>query len=135
MVAGDADTQTGGVRLRITGLTKTIRALKKAGADAGDMKDLMHEVGMVVVRAGGPRVRVKSGRLASTLRAGRGQTKAVVRAGGARTPYAGVQHYGWPAHHIAARPFLVAALAATRQQTLDRLDQGIAQILDKNNLR
>lgn len=134
-MAGDADTQTGGVRLRITGLNRTVRALKKAGADAADMKDLMHEVGMVVVRSATPRVRVKSGRLASTIRAGRGQTKAVVRAGGRRTPYAGVQHYGWPAHHITARPFVVAALAATRQQTLDRLDRGIGQILQRNNLK
>lgn len=134
MDLADLDMTSGGVRLRVTGLSKTVRALKKAGADSADMKEIMHQVGMVVVRAGMPRVPIRSGRLAATLRAGRGQTKAVVRAGGARARYAGVIHYGWPAHHIHPAPFLLEAVTATRGQTLDRLDQGIGDILRKNNL-
>jgi hypothetical protein len=96
------------------------------------MRQLIHTVGMVVVRAASAPVR--SGKLEGTIRAGRGKTKAVVRAGGARAPYAGVIHYGWPARGIAAQPFLVDALQAQRNNVLSTLDTGIEEILRKNNL-
>lgn len=132
MSADDFEIAHGDVRLRIEGLGKTLRAATAAGADAEDMKSLMHTLGMLVVRAARPPR--DSGDLTGTLRAGRGKTKAVVRAGGARAPYAGVIHYGWPAHHIEPHPFLTEALAATRPQILDQLDKGLGDLLAKHNL-
>lgn len=128
----DFEIVQGDVRMRVEGLSKTLRAMAKAGADAESMQDLMHTLGMIVVSAANPPV--TSGALAATLRAGRGKTKAVVRAGGARAPYAGVIHYGWPARNISPRPFLTEALAATRSQVLNALDGGLADLLAKNNL-
>jgi len=124
---------SGGNRVRIEGLGQTMRALTKAGADAQDMKDLMHALGMLVVNAANPPV--KSGALDATMRAGRGKTKAVVRAGGAKTPYAGVVHYGWPQHNIEAQPFLQTALDAQRTQIFDDLEDGIGELLRKANLK
>jgi hypothetical protein len=69
------------------------------------------------------------------MRAGRGKTKAVVRAGGARVPYAGVIHFGWPAHRIAPNPFLAESLQRKRPEVLDELDRGIEELLRKNNLK
>lgn len=109
-----------------------MRALTRAGADAEDMKDLMHSIGMIVVSAAAPPV--VSGNLASTIRAGRGKTKAVVRAGGAKAKYAGVIHYGWPARNIAATNFLSEALAANRGEVFDALKRGIDELLKKNDL-
>ncbi|MCD5345051.1 hypothetical protein [Agromyces sp. S2-1-8] len=123
----------GDVRLRVTGLGRTMRQLQRAGADAQDMKDLMHKVGMLIVDAANPPE--LTGRLASTLRAGRGKTKSVVRAGGARAPYAGVRHYGWPARNIVADPFLDEARERRRGAVLAALDAGIGEILTKNNLK
>lgn len=97
------------------------------------MKELMHDLGMIVVKAANPPSR--SGRLRETLRAGRGKTKAVVRAGGARAPYAGVIHYGWPAHNIGRQPFLLDALNAERGDILQTLEQGLEEILKKNDLK
>ena len=131
-MSDDFEIVSGDVRLRVEGLGRTLRALSKAGADSEDMKDLMHRIGTLVVRAANPPV--LSGRLSGTIRAGRGKTKAVVRAGGARAPYAGVVHYGWPARNIAPNQFLTEALSRRRGDALRALDQGIADLLKKNHL-
>lgn len=94
---------------------------------------LMHDVGMVVVRAAQPPV--KTGKTRDTLRAGKGKTKAVVRAGGARAPYVGVTHYGTPGGEILPNPWLLEALQDTRPQVLSTLEAGIDQILVKNHLK
>ncbi|WP_130864636.1 HK97 gp10 family phage protein [Acidipropionibacterium timonense] len=130
----DLDLDTNGVRLTVTGLSRTIKRLEKAGAAAQDMRDLMHEVGTIVLAAAQPRAPRRSGRLARTGRAGHGKTKAVVRYGGARAPYAGVIHYGWPDHHIRGRHWVDAALAATRPQQLATLERGITRILKQADL-
>ncbi len=132
MAADDFEVTSGDMRLRVVGFGQTLRNMSKAGADAEDMKSLMHTIGEVVLGAAKPPE--ASGKLAGTLRAGRGKTKAVVRAGGARAPYAGVIYYGWPAHHIAAQPFLSTAIQQTRPQILSELQDGLGDILRKNNL-
>ena len=123
---------SGGVRVRIDGLNAVVRKLNRAGADAGDMRDLMHEVGNIVVRSAHPPVR--SGGLQATVRAGRGKTKAVVRAGGAKAPGAGVVHYGWPARNIRPQPFLTTALSAQHAQIFAALERGLDALLRKNDL-
>ena len=121
-----------GVSIRTQGLAKTAKALEKAGADSTDMKQLMYDIGMIVVRASQPPV--LTGRLAASLRAGRGKTKAVVRAGGARVPYAPVIHYGWSTRNIEPQPFLLEALQNKRGDVFRAIDNGIEDILRKNNL-
>mgnify|MGYP001417864432 CR=1 FL=1 len=121
-----------GVEFRITGLRETLRAMEKAGADAESMRDLMHSIGMTVVQAANP-PRV-SGTLAGTPCAGRGLFMAGVRAGTAAFPYAGPIHYGWPARNIAPQPFLTAALQAQQARILDQLDDGIGDIIKRNDL-
>ena len=133
-MAGDFDITTGDMRMRVDGLSKTMRALTAAGADTQDMKDLMHAIGMIVVTAARPKVPTRTGNLAASMRAGRGKTKAVARAGGAKVPYAGVIHYGWPKRGIAAQPFLQDALQAKRTEVFDTLDEGLANLLKAHNL-
>lgn len=133
-MSGDSfETTMGGAKVRIEGLGKTMRALSKAGADAQDMKDLMHEIGMIFVDAANPPV--KSGALKASMRAGRGKTKAVVRAGGARVPYGGVIHFGWPARNIAPNPFFQHALQQKQGVAFDRLEEGLEDLLKKNGLK
>ncbi|MBZ4485962.1 hypothetical protein LQ938_09715 [Microbacterium sp. cx-55] len=131
-MSDDLELTAGPGRVRVQGLKRTLRQLSQAGADAEDMKSLMHELGEIVVKAANPPER--SGTLAGTIRAGRGKTKAVVRAGGARARYAGVIHYGWPARNIAARPFLTDALQSRRAEIFRTLDRGLADILRQNDL-
>lgn len=119
-------------RVRVEGLGKAMRQLSAAGANADELRDLMQEIGGLVVNAANPPR--ASGTLAATVRPGRGKTKAVVRAGGARAPYAGVIHYGWPARNIAPNPFLTNALNAQRSAIFQALDNGIADLLEKHDL-
>ena len=55
----------------------------------------------------------RSGTLAGSVRGNQAKTMAAVRAGGARVPYAGPIHWGWPRRNIAAQPFLVDAAHVT----------------------
>lgn len=118
--------------VRVEGLSRTLRSLRKAGADVQDMKDLMHEIGSLIVRAADPPK--LSGTLDSTIRAGRGATKAVVRAGGAKAKYAGVINYGWPARNIVATRFLNEAADRQSGEAFATLDRGIADIIRRNDL-
>lgn len=122
----------GGVRVRIDGLNRVVRRLNQAGADAEDMRDLMHSLGEIVIQ--GARPPRRTGRLAGDMRAGRGKTKAVVRAGRAGIPYAGVIHYGWPKRGIRPQPFLTTALQQRHQQVFTALENGINRILQANGL-
>lgn len=122
----------GNARVRVKGLSRTLRSLERAGADAQDMKNLMHSLGMLVARAAD--IPNRTGRLASTVRAGKGKTKAVVRAGGARAHYGPVVHYGTPDGTVTPNPFLVNALRSQRDHIFRELDRGIDEILRKNDL-
>lgn len=119
--------------LRIEGLQELNAKLRAAGDDFGDLRDLMELLSNTVISAA--RVPESSGELAGTLRAGRGRTKAVVRAGYARTgEYAGVVHYGNPYTGTRAQPFLVEALRTAQPQLISQLEAGMDQILKKNRL-
>lgn len=123
-----------GLRLEVKGLSETLKALDMAGADAKDMRELMHSTGNIVVRAAMALAPVESGRMVSTLRAGRGKTKAVVRAGNMRLPYTGVVHYGNPRRGSKASMFLVKALESKRGEALSHIEQGLKELLRKNRL-
>lgn len=135
-MAGDRITLQGahGAQIRIEGLRATLRALQSSGADMSAMPDVMHALGMLVADTARPRVPRLSGRMVGTLRAGRGKTKAVIRMGGARVPYAGVIHYGWPARGIRAQPVLAQAHAEAMPRVLAHLDDALTDILRDNNL-
>ncbi|XCB29640.1 hypothetical protein RQN30_10715 [Arcanobacterium hippocoleae] len=144
-VSGDFTVRAGDVRLQVRGLTRTLQAMDKAGADAQEMRKLMHELGMIVVRkAKAIAPRGENRKLLKTIRAGRGKTKAVVRAGSRAVPYAGITHYGTPpGYHrpanrrplpIKANEYLVKALQSTQDEVYTKLIQGISDILDKNGL-
>lgn len=132
-MAKDFETAAGDIRLRVDGLAATLKSMEKAGAEAQDMKALMHSLGSIVIRAASPPR--QSGALAQSMRAGKGKTKAVVRAGGARLPYAGVVHYGWPARNIRPQEFLSTALQRQMGQILGALDAGIGDILRDTKLK
>lgn len=129
-----AGPEGGSVRYKIEGLGQTLRQLSKAGAEAEELRELMIQIGQLVARDARARAPVDTGRLSSTVRHGRGKTKAVIRAGGARAPYAGVIHYGWPARNIKPSEFLTRAVQANREAVLDMFDKDITRLLKKYNL-
>ncbi|WP_311210907.1 MULTISPECIES: hypothetical protein [unclassified Aeromicrobium] len=78
---------------RVTGLRETVRALEKYGAEASDLKDAFSAISSLVHRKAANRVRRATGALAASIRPSRTKNKAVLKAGGARLPYAVVQHW------------------------------------------
>lgn len=117
----------------VTGIRELNQKLRAAGSDLSEMSELMHKLGNIVIA--NARVPRESGELEGTLRAGKGKTKAVVRAGYAkRGAYAGVVHYGNPYRGTRAQPFLTDALKRSQPQVIAELARGIDLILKNNNL-
>lgn len=143
MPVGDIIIREGDVKLIVDGWTRLARDMERAGADANDMRTLIHDLGMIVVRKARGLAPIASGATRNSLRAGRGKTKAVVRAGGKAIPYAPVVHYGakqgWKRSNgrllnIKQNHWMLKALTATQPDVYRRLVTGIEDILQKNNL-
>lgn len=123
-----------GATVQVDGLREVIRALRAAGDDLSDLSELNHRLGTIVIA--NARVPRDSGEVAGTLRAGKGKTKAVVRAGYAnRGRYAGVLHYGDPHRGHRAQPFLTDALRRSQGVVISELTKGIDVMLAKNGLK
>jgi len=123
--------------VKVEGLRELNKALRAAAADSQDLSALMNKVGMVVVRAAKPPRR--SGLLADSLRASKGKTQAVVRAGnnaGGATaiPYARIQEYGWAARGIAPKLWLNKARDQKQAEIQRLIFGGIDSIIKKNKL-
>jgi hypothetical protein len=72
----------------------------------------------------------RSGRLVGNIRAGATQKAAFVRAGGARVPYAGPVHWGWPKRNITANPFMTKAAQQTEPRWLAVYEDYTTNALD-----
>ncbi len=119
--------------IRVDGIRELNRKLRAAGDDSAELPDLMQRLGNVVIT--NARVPRDSGELEGTLRAGRGRTKAVVRAGyPKRGAHAGVIHYGDPNRGIRPQPYLVDALKRSQPQLVRELQTGIDAVLKNNKL-
>lgn len=118
--------------LNVEGGRKLRAALKAAGDDLADMTAAHKRITDIVIGTAGGKVPRRSGRLASSVRGSGTKTASVVRAGGARVPYAGPIHWGWPTRNISAQPFLVDAARATEPQWTAVYLEDLQAILDKH---
>lgn len=106
--------------LEVDGARQLRRTLKDAGVSVQDLKDAHREVAELVAQRAAPNAPRRTGRLADSVRPAGTQSAAIVRAGRAALPYAGPIHWGWPAHHITAQPWIAEA-AETSQNTWEHL--------------
>lgn len=79
------------------------------GLRVEDLKAAFAEIARVGAEAAARHVHSDTGALAGDVRGNRAKSKAVITAGRASLPYAGVQNYGWPAMNISAQGFMQAA--------------------------
>lgn len=92
--------------MRVEG-ARTLRAtLKAAGIGVQDLKDAHKVVADQVLRDARPVAPRRTGRLAASMRSSGTQAAAIVRAGGARVPYANPIHWGWEKRNIAPNRWL-----------------------------
>jgi hypothetical protein len=115
----------------VHGAKELRRTLKQAGDDLKDLKDVNRRVGDLVAGAARPHAPVRSGALAASLRPSAAAAKVTIRAGSAKVPYAGAVHWGWPAHHITANPFLSEAATRTEDTWVGYYFEELQVILGK----
>ena len=117
--------------LKVEGAARLRRTLKAAGVDLSNLTDAHREAAALVTsRARGTAPR-RSGALAGSVRGSGTKTQAVVRAGGARLPYAGPIHWGWPSRGIEPQPWITEAAQATEPQWFGIYDQAVNEALDQ----
>lgn len=124
-----------GSKLQIVGLKETQKALASMSDDLKDEMKPTHKAAAEVIVEGSKRyVPVRSGRLATSIRAVATRTSGRVRAGSAAVPYAGPIHFGWPARRIKPQPFIYDALDSRRQEVYDLYAQRIYGLIDRHGL-
>jgi len=99
----------------IVGLRETQKALKALGdATKKELKSTHLEAAQIVVNGAYRTVPMRTGALASSMRAAATMTSGKVRIGNSKVLYAGAIHFGWPARHIVPQPFIYDALDGRR---------------------
>ena len=121
----------GAPRVEVEGAPQLRRALKRFGDRADDLKDLHRIAAEPVAAEARALVPVDDGTLRASIRQDRRAKGAAVLAGGARIPYAGVIHFGWPARNIEPDPFLYDAADARADEVRARYADGIARLVDR----
>lgn len=120
--------------IRVEGLREVVRDLQKLGTEAKDLKDAFKGIGNLVADEAKSLAPKLSGALAGSIKASNTKNKSDVRAGGAKIPYAGVIHYGWPAHGIEPHSFLTTAAGNKQREVVERLDDELHGIIKKLDL-
>ena len=100
------------VDVKVEGLRELSKALRAVDKKLPKEVAKIHKkiAGPVAKKAAAKAPRGKTGRLSASIKAYGTQKAAAIGAGVRLPPYAGVIHYGWPAHNIKAAPFLTEAL-------------------------
>lgn len=117
---------------KVEGGRELRRTLKAAEVDLADLKDAHQRAADVVTPVARSEAPVGlTGRLAGSVRSGSTRTAALIRAGGAGVPYAGVQEFGWPARNIPASPYIVPAAKQTQPTWVGVYQRAVEAILAK----
>lgn len=99
--------------LYVVGQRRFVATMRKAGADLEELREVNAQAARIALPAVRSRVPKKTGRLASTIRAGSTKRAGVIRAGRKSAPYAGVINYGWPARRITGILYANNGIAST----------------------
>lgn len=120
--------------VRVDGLAAVVRDLQAIGLEVEDLKDAFQTISQLGARAAAAHVRSDSGRLAGDVRGNRAKSKAVITAGRASLPYAGVQNYGWPAHNISPQGFMQKADRELQPISLRLLEREVNRQIRKRGM-
>lgn len=115
--------------LKVEGLNKLTRALKKAGVQVKDLKEANAKVGDVVVKRANPLTPRSTGALAASIRPAQRQSGAVVRAGGGRIRYARFVEYG--TRKMPARSYLIRGMNESQPQWMEVYADELQQLMDQ----
>lgn len=129
--------------MRVDGARELRRTLRQLGGPEiiALVKEEHKAIGRTVEEAAEAIAPRRTGRLATSMRSSGTNTMAVVRAGGARVPWAGPVHWGWPSRPNPARgwrggpieenPFIAIAAGRTEPQWLDHYNQAMGRLIER----
>jgi hypothetical protein len=144
-----ARTVVSGGSIGVEGLSKVQKDLKALGADKQEIINANYDAAQTLINAARPLVPKRSGRLVSTLKAGKAQAKATASAGsGKRVPYANPIHWGWSIvgantksnlqpgtiRNIKPQPFFAEALGYTRFEIVANYKRDMQNLVNKYGL-
>lgn len=121
--------------VHVEGLREFVRKLEKLGVEVQDLKAAFKKVGTLVAADAQALVPRRSGALAASIRPSNNKNKSVVRAGGARVPYAGVINYGWPGRGIPASLFLNNAANRNQGKAVLTIEQELDALVKRLDLK
>ena len=110
-------------------LQREVRRVKDKELNA-EMKKANKAAAGVAVEKGKPKAPKVSGSLASSIKAANSAKYAAVKAGSPKkVPYAGVQHFGWPARNIQPQPFLDEAIRENFGEIRDTYEDALRAVV------
>ena len=115
----------------VDGAKELRKTLKQAGDDLKDLKEVNRRVGALIATAARTTAPVRTGALSASIRPAAAAAKVRIRAGSAKVPYAKPIHWGWPARHIRANPFLSDAATRTEETWVGYYFDELQAILNK----
>lgn len=119
---------------RVTGIAALQKDLQALGLELEDPKDAMSDIAAEGARLAASFAPRRTGRLAASIKGSRAKGSAIVKAGGARVPYAGVINYGWPRRNIAPAGFMQRADAVLSGRIVTNLDRAITKLIAEKGL-
>lgn len=115
--------------IQVVGGRELQSALRRAGVEIQDLKDVHLAAAKVVEASAEQIVPVLTGTLQGTIRSAGQRSRGVVRAGFKRTPYVGPIHFGWPGHNIAPNPFLYEAADKRADEVIDLYERRVKKVI------
>jgi len=119
--------------IEVEGLKQLIRKLEQAGTSVSDLKQAFNRINNIVVYEAKNLAPKVSGALAGSIRAANSKNKSLIRAGGAKIPYALPIHWGWPRRNIAPSLFMTTAIDNKRDTVRQQFELELKRIVDKLN--
>ncbi|MFM9573397.1 hypothetical protein ACKI1I_25415 [Streptomyces turgidiscabies] len=117
-----------GVRVTIEGLGHVVESLEGFSVKASDLQNAFQRIAGTIDRSAHGLVPKLSGRLAASIKPSKAKSKATVRAGSARIPYAGVQNYG-NYHNIEAKHFMNKALEQNEARSVTEIERELDRLI------
>lgn len=117
--------------VQVEGLAALRAQLRAMTGDLSDLKAANAQVAQLVATRAAQLAPKRTGRLAASVRGNKAVGRAQVRGGGARVPYAGPIHWGWPARSITANTFVSDAAEQLEPIWLALYSTDIQRVIDR----
>ena len=120
------------LRVDVDGVSAVQRDLTKVGLKLSDLDfTKIANLGMRLAAKFAPK---KTGALAASIKANKSKSRAVIRAGGARVPYAGAINYGWRKRNIGPAHFMQKADIVLRRKVPAQLEMQVRRAISRQGL-